>query len=112
METFITVVERDPQIQVEIKDILDKYNKFSLIYHSKVGYENLIQKVILEELKHLMSIKILDIDIEIKVKISRLKYLESRLLWILISVRNGSWYNNKWSFIFLKRKCFQWLIRV
>ena len=37
MDDFINVIKRAPQVQVEIKDILDKYNKIPLNYQSKIG---------------------------------------------------------------------------
>ena len=42
-------------------------------FQSRIGYNSLIQNVILEELINIMSIIILDLDIELKMKISRIK---------------------------------------
>ena len=41
-------------------------------------YDNLIQNIILKELINIMSIMISDLDIELKMKISRIKYLENK----------------------------------
>ena len=48
-------------------------------YQSKIGYETLIQNVILKELINIMGTKITDLDIELKLRYSRIEYLESRL---------------------------------
>ena len=63
-----------------MKDILDENIELSYNYELKIGYDTLIQNVILEEIINLMSIIILDRDIELKLKIGRIEYLESRLL--------------------------------
>ena len=57
--------------------MLDRYNR--LTYHGKIEivYDNLIQNIILKELINIMSIMISDLDMELKMKISRIKYLES-----------------------------------
>ena len=80
MNDFLKVIKRDPQIQNEIKDILDKYNRLSYNYQSKIGYDSLIQNVILKEKINLMGATIVDIGMELKMKISRNEYLESMLL--------------------------------
>ena len=80
MDDFITVIKRIPKVQIKIKDVLDKYNRLPLIYQSKMGYDTLIQNVILNEMIKIMGAKIVDIDIELKMKISRMRYLESGLL--------------------------------
>ena len=80
MDDFINVTKNDPQVQMKMKDILDKYIKLPFNYQSKLGYDTLIQNVIIKELINIMGASIVDLDIELKVKISRIKYLESRLL--------------------------------
>ena len=45
-----------------------------------MGYDALIQNVILKELIHIMGTTITDLDIELKIKISRINYLKSKLL--------------------------------
>ena len=80
MNDFINLINRDPQVQIKIKDISDKYNRLPYIYQSKIGHDNLIQNVILREIRNLMSIVLVEIDIELEKKISRIKYLESRLI--------------------------------
>ena len=76
----MNVIKRDPKVQIKMKDMLDKYNRLPYNYQSKIGYDALTQNVILKEIINLMGATITDIDIELKMKIRRIKYLESRLL--------------------------------
>ena len=78
MEDFINVIKKDPKVRIKINDMLDRYNMLPYNYQSKIGYDTLIQNVILEELINMMGSAIIDLDIEIKMKITRLKYLESK----------------------------------
>ena len=80
MNYFINVIKREPQVQLKIKDIIEKYIKLSLNYQSKTGYDTLIQNVILKELINLMGVTIVYIDKERKMIISRIKNLESKFL--------------------------------
>ena len=77
MNYFINVIKKDPQIRIEIINMLDRYNKLPYNYQSKIGYDTLIQNVILKEVINIMGTTITDIDIEIKMKISRMNFLES-----------------------------------
>ena len=81
MEDFINEIKKDPQICIKIKDMLDRYMRLPYNYQSKIGYDNLIQNVILKELIKIMGTTITDLDIELKMKISRIKYLESKNLY-------------------------------
>ena len=58
----------------------DRYKRLPLKYQSKIGYDTLIQIVILKELINIMSSTITDLDVELKKKISRIKHSESKLL--------------------------------
>ena len=78
MDDFINVINRDLKVRNKINDMLDKYNRLPYKCQSKIGYDTLIQKVILEELVNMMGTTITDLDIELKMKISRIKYLESK----------------------------------
>ena len=48
-------------------------------YQSKNGYDTLIQNIILKELIKIMGTTITVLDIEIKMKLSRIKYLENKV---------------------------------
>ena len=48
MEDFMNVLKKDPQVQMKIKGVLDKYNRLPYNYHSKIGYDTLSCNVILK----------------------------------------------------------------
>ena len=74
---FINVIRKDLKVRIKIDDMLDRYNRLPPKYQSKIGYDTLIQNVILEELINIMSTTITDLEIELKMKLSRIKYLEN-----------------------------------
>ena len=78
MDAFVNVIKKDPQVRIKINDMLDRYNGLSYNYESKKGYDTLIQNVIRNELTNLISTTIEDIDIELKMKISRIRCLQSK----------------------------------
>ena len=80
MDDFVNAIERNSKVQIKIKDILDKYIKIPLNYQSKIGYDTLIQNVILKDIIKILGATLVDIDIEFKMKTSRIKYLESGFL--------------------------------
>ena len=59
--------------------MLYKHNREPYKYQSKIGYDTLMQIVILKQIINLMVTTIVDTDKELKLKISRIKYLVSRL---------------------------------
>ena len=77
MEAFINVIKKDHFVCIKINNMLDRYNKLSYDRKNEIVYDNLIQNIILKELINIMSILISDLDMELKMKISRIKYLES-----------------------------------
>ena len=72
------VIEKDPQSRIKINYMLDRYNRLPFKYRAEIGYDTLIQNVILKELIKLKGTTITDLDIELKMKISRIKNLESK----------------------------------
>ena len=60
--------------------MLDRYKRLPLKYQSKIGYDTLIPYVILEVIINIMGTTITDLDKELKMKISRIEYLESKKL--------------------------------
>ena len=48
MDDFINVIKKDPQIRIKINDMLNRYNRLPYNYQSKIGYDSLIQNVILK----------------------------------------------------------------
>ena len=77
MDVFINVIKRDPFVCNKINSMLDRYNRLSYDHKIEIAYDNLIQNIILKELINIMSVRIRDSDMELKMKISRIKYLES-----------------------------------
>ena len=77
MDDFVNVVKREPKVRDKINDNIDKHNKLPYKYQSKIGNDTLIQNVILKELIKKMGSTITDLDIELKIRISRIRYLES-----------------------------------
>ena len=58
-------------------NLLDRYKRLTYDHKFEIAYDNLIQNIILKELINIMSIIISDLDIELKMKISRIKHLQS-----------------------------------
>ena len=80
MDDFTNIFKKDPQVQIKINGMLDRYNRLPYNYQSKIGYDTLIQIEILNEMINITGTTIVDIDMELKMKISRINYLESKLL--------------------------------
>ena len=80
MDDFVNVIKKDPKVRNKINVILDRYMSLPYDFRSKIRYNSLIQNVILKELINIMAMTINDLDIELKSKISRIRYLESNLL--------------------------------
>ena len=78
MEDFINVIRKDPKVRDKINNMLDRYMRLTYNYQSKISYDTLIQNVILKDMINIMGGTITDLDIELKMKIKRIKYLESR----------------------------------
>ena len=49
LDNFMNVTRKDPKVRNKINDMLDRYNRLPLIYQSKIGYDTLIENVILKE---------------------------------------------------------------
>ena len=79
-DAFIKVIKKDPQVQNKINVMLDRYMSLPYDFQSKIGYNSLIQIVILKELNNIMAMTVNDLDIRLKLKINRIRYLESKLL--------------------------------
>ena len=77
MDDFINVSKKDPKVRFKINDMLDTYNTLPYNYQWKVRYDTLIQNFILEDLINIIATTITDLAIELKLKISSIKFLES-----------------------------------
>ena len=90
MEAFVNVIRKDPKVRIKINDLLDRYNRLPYNYQSKIGSDTLIQNVILKELINIMGMTITELDIELKMKISRKKIQKIRNsynLYVLMSYK-------------------------
>ena len=66
MDDFTNIIKRYPQVQRKMKDNSDKNIELPPNYQSTVGYDTLIQNVILKEKICLMGTIIVDTDTKIK----------------------------------------------
>ena len=62
----------------EKNNMLDRYNRLTYDHKIEIVYDNLIQNIIPKELINIMSIMISDLFMELKMKISSIKYLENK----------------------------------
>ena len=68
MENFIKAIKKDKRICNNINIMLDRYMSLPSEFRSRIGYNSLIQNVILKELINMLSLIIVDLDIELKLK--------------------------------------------
>ena len=68
MEDFIKAIKKDPKIRNNINIMLDRYLSLPYEFQSRIGYNSLIQNVILKELVNIMSLMIIDLDVELKIR--------------------------------------------
>ena len=78
MEAFINVIKKDPFVCMKINNMIDRYNRLTHDHKIEIVYDNLIQNIILKELINIMGMTITDLDIELKMKISRIKFIENK----------------------------------
>ena len=78
MDAFVNVIKKHPFVCMKINNMLDRYNGLTYDHKIEIAYDNLIQNIILKELINIMSIMISDLDMELKMKISRKEYLENK----------------------------------
>ena len=78
MDDFTNKIKKDPKVRSKINDMLDRYNRLPYNNQSKVRYDTLIQKVSLKEIINIMGTTMTGLDIELKMKMSRIEYLESK----------------------------------
>ena len=65
-DDFVNVIRKDPKVRTKINDMLDRHMKLLYKYRSKIGYDCLIQNVILKELINIMGTTTTDLDSEYK----------------------------------------------
>ena len=64
MEAFMRVTKKNLKVQNKINIMLDRSMSLPHDFQSKIGYNSLIQNVILKELINIMAMTIYDLDIE------------------------------------------------
>ena len=82
MDAFINVLKKDAFVCTKINNMLDRYNRLTYDRKIEIVYDNLIQNIVLKELINIMSIMISDLDMELKMKISRIRYLENIFFYL------------------------------
>ena len=80
MDAFINVLKKDPFVCMKVNIMLGRYNRLTYDRKIEIVYDNFIQNIVLKELINIMSIIISDLDMELKMKISRIEYLENTKL--------------------------------
>ena len=68
MENFIKAIKKDKRICINLNIMLDRYMSLPSEFRSRIGYNSLIQNVILKELINMLCLIIVDLDIELKLK--------------------------------------------
>ena len=76
----MNVIRKDPKIRNKINEMLDRYMCLPYKYRSRIRYDTLIQNINLKELINIMGTTTTDLDIESKMKNSRIEYLENKKL--------------------------------
>ena len=71
MENLIKAIKKDPKICTNINIMLNRYMSLPYKFQSRIGYNSLIQNVILKELINMICLIIVDLDIELKLKNSQ-----------------------------------------
>ena len=69
-DNVVNVIKKDPKVRIKINDTLDRYMNLPYKYRSEIGYDCLIQNIVLKEMISIMATTITDLDIELKMKIS------------------------------------------
>ena len=78
MDAFVNVIKKDPFVCMKKNNMLDRYNRLTYDRKIEIVYDVLILNIILKELINIMSIMISDLDMKLKMKISRIKDLENK----------------------------------
>ena len=71
--------EKDPNMQNEISQTIDRYNKESFSTRSQIGQKALIQSKVFKQAINIIGETISDMDIEIEQKDNKVQFLEDKL---------------------------------
>ena len=61
-DAFIKVIKKDPRVPNKKNVMLDRYMSLLYNFQSKIGYNNLLQDIILKELIIIMAMTINDLE--------------------------------------------------
>ena len=81
-DDFTNVIRKDPKVRIKINDMLDRFMRLPYNYRSKIENDCLIQNIILKELIKIMGTTIANLDIDLKMKISRIEALKNKNSYI------------------------------
>ena len=79
MAAFIEIIKKDVNIQNEISQTIDKYNKESFSTRSQKGQSALIQKKVFKQAINIMVETISDLDVEIEQKDNKIQFFEDKI---------------------------------
>ena len=79
MAEFIEVIKKDANVQNDILQTIDKYNKESFSTRSQIGQNALIQSKVFKQAINIMGETISDMDIEIEQKDNKIQFLEDKI---------------------------------
>ena len=79
MGEFIEIIKQDVNIQKEISQTIDKYNKESFSTRSQIGNNALIQSKNFKQAINIMGETITDMDMEIEKKDNKIQFLEDKI---------------------------------
>ena len=79
MTEFKEIIQKDANIQNEISQTIDKYNKESFSTRSQIGQNALIQSKVIKQAINIMGETISDMDMEIEQKDNKIQFLEDKI---------------------------------
>ena len=79
MAEFIEVIKKDANVQNDILQTIDKYNKESFSTRSQIGQNALIQSKVFKQAINIMGETISDMDMEIEQKDNKIRFLEDKI---------------------------------
>ena len=79
MAEFKEIIKKDPKIQNELSQTIEKYKKESFLTESKLGQNALIQSKVFEKAINIMGDTIDDMDVEIEQNDKKLEFLKNKI---------------------------------
>ena len=79
MTEFIEIIKKDVNIQNEISQTIDKYNKESFSTRSQIGQNALIQSKVFRQAINIMGETISNRDMEIEQRDNKKQFLEDKI---------------------------------